>query len=182
MSVAIRLASAALLFASAAALAQTESSLLYRNPDYRFAVIFPAAPMSKDVTFTAKDGTSRPAREFYLEQEGNRYSVTLVKLPEAPAVDRDIVVAAANELRKKGTVRFEFTNCYDPGVPGAQLNMMEANGQQLRASVYMWDHQLYITQASAQPGSQSALQFEQSITILDDKGEPLDNGRGSPPC
>jgi hypothetical protein len=46
----------------------------------------------------------------------------------------------------------------------------------------MWDHQLYITEASAEPGSQPALQFEQSITILDSKGELLDNGQGRPPC
>ena len=41
----------------------------------------------------------------------------------------------------------------------AKLNLAEANGNQLRASVYMWDHQLYITEASAMPGSQAALQL-----------------------
>jgi hypothetical protein len=46
----------------------------------------------------------------------------------------------------------------------------------------MWDHQLYITEASAPEGSQSALQFEQSITILDTNGNDLDAGQGSPPC
>lgn len=123
-----------------------------------------------------------PAKQFYLDQGQDHYSVTLVKLADAPAVDGDIVAAAADQLRKKGMVRFEYHNCYDPGVPGGQLNMAEANGQQLRASVYMWDHQLYITEASAEPGSRPVLQFEQSITILDSKGEQLDNGQGSPPC
>jgi len=182
MRLAARLASAALLFTSAAGLAQPESSPLYNNREYKFAVIFPATPMSRDVSFTAKDGSSRPAKQFYLDQGQNHYSVTLVRLADAPAVDGGIVAAAADQLRKKGTVRFEFHNCYDPGVPGHQLNMAEANGHQLRASVYMWDHQLYITEASAEPGSQPALQFEQSITILDANGEPLDNGQGSPPC
>ena len=181
MRLAVCLASAALLF-TAAAVAQPEPSPLYNNREYKFAVIFPATPMARDVSFTAKDGSSRPAKQFYLDQGRNHYSITLVKLADAAAVDGSIVTAAADQLRKKGTVRFEFHNCYDPGVPGHQLNMAEANGNQLRASVYMWDHQLYITEASAEPGSQAALQFEQSITILDSKGEPLDNGRGSPPC
>jgi hypothetical protein len=182
MRLAACLASIALLFISAAGLAQSEPSPLYSNQEYKFAVIFPSPPMSRDVSFMAKDGSSRAAKQFYLDQGQNRYSVTLVKFADAPAVDSGIVAAAADQLRKKGTVRFEFHNCYDPGVPGHQLNMAEANGRQLRASIYMWDHQLYITEASAEPGSQPALQFEQSITILDSKGEPLDNGQGSPPC
>ena len=46
----------------------------------------------------------------------------------------------------------------------------------------MWDHQLYITEVSTTPGSQPALQFEQSITILDANGNDLDTGQGSPNC
>lgn len=67
-------------------------------------------------------------------------------------------------------------------MPGRQLNLAEMKGHQLRASVCMWDHQLYITEASAVPGSSAALQFEQSITILDANGDDLNTGQGSPPC
>jgi hypothetical protein len=129
-----------------------------------------------------KDGSSRPAREFYVEQGGDRYSLTLVKLPEAAAIDKDAIEYAAQQVLKKGTVRFQFSNCYDPGVFGRQINLTESSGHQLRASVYMWDHQLYITEASAPAGSSAALQFEQSITILDANDNDLDTGQGSPPC
>ena len=108
--------------------------------------------------------------------------MTLVKFPESSAIDRDIIEHAAQQLLQKGTVRFNYSYCYDPGVPGRQINSSESIGRQLRASVYMWDHQLYITEASAPEGSQSALQFEQSITILDTNGNDLDAGQGSPPC
>ena len=54
-----------------------------------------------------------------------------------------------------------------------QLNIFQADGRQLRASVYMWDHRLYITEASGVPGAQSLLQFEQSITLLDADGKEL---------
>jgi hypothetical protein len=46
----------------------------------------------------------------------------------------------------------------------------------------MWDNRLYITEASAPAGNSDALQFEQSITILDPMGNDLDNGQGSPAC
>jgi len=184
MSTISRISTAALLLLSGVALAQTEPSLLYRNLEYRFGVIFPAQaqPMARDVTVVTRDGRSRAGRQFYLEQNGDRYSVTLVKLPEAPAVDKPNVDFQAEQILKKGTPKFNFSYCYDPGIPGRQLNLVEANGHQLRASVYMWDHQLYITEVSAPDGSQAALQFEQSITILDPMGNDLDNGQGSPAC
>ena len=182
MASVIRIVCAASLLFCSAAIAQTETSPLYRNVENRFAVIFPAAPMARDVNFTTKDGRARPARQFYLDQGNARYSVTLVKLPDAAPVDKSFVDHAAEQIAQKGTVRFRFSNCYDPGVPGAQLNLAESNGNQLRASVYMWDHLLYVTEASAPPGSQAALQFEQSITILDRNGEDLNTGQGSPPC
>jgi len=49
--------------------------------------------------------------------------------------------------------------------PGGQLNIMEANGRQLRASVYMAQRRLIITQAEAVMGDTEALQFEQSIAL-----------------
>lgn len=177
----VRISSAAVLV-SAAALAQNEPSPLYRNNEFKFAVIFPGQPMARDVTIVSKDGRSRPARQFYIEQGGDRYTVTLAKFPEAAAIDKDIIEFAAQQIIKKGTVRFSFSNCYDPGVPGRQLNLAESNGHQLRASVYMWDHQLYVTEVSAVEGSGPALQFEQSITILDANNNDLDTGQGSPPC
>src|SRR5262249_32459560 len=129
-----------------------------------------------------KDGLKRPARQFYVDQGNDHFTLTLVKVPEVITGDKIVIDYAADQIRKKGMVRFNFHNCYDPGVPGQQLNMAEPTGNQLRASVHVWDHQLDITEASAMPGSQAALQFEQSITILDASGKDLDTGQGSPPC
>jgi hypothetical protein len=42
----------------------------------------------------------------------------------------------------------------------------------------MWDHNLYITEASAAPASLPALQFEQSITMLDAAGNEVNTGVG----
>jgi hypothetical protein len=37
----------------------------------------------------------------------------------------------------------------------------------------MWDHRLYIAEASGTPGSSTVLQFEQSIMLLDGDGNEL---------
>ena len=181
MRVTSRILSACVLFASAAALAQSEPSPLYRNTEYHFAAIFPAPPMARDIVYMAKSGQV-PARQFYVEQGGDRYTVTLAKFPGGAPIERDIIEFAAQQILQKGKTNFQFSNCYDPGVPGRQLNLAEPDGHQLRASVYMWDHQLYVTETSATPGSTAALQFEQSITILDANDDDLNTGQGSPPC
>jgi hypothetical protein len=191
MRVIARLSFASVVLLSAAAAAaqptgveQPGPSLMYKNLEYRFGIIFPnqAQPMVRDTTYTTKDGAIVPARQFYLERAGERYTVTMVRLPNGPAIDKAHVDHTAEQILKKGTAQFNYSYCYDPGIPGRQLNMREPNGNQLRASMYMWDNRLYIAEASAPVGTHDALQFEQSITILDPMGNDLDNGQGSPAC
>jgi hypothetical protein len=166
----------AALVSSGAASAQT--SPLYVNQEYRFEIIFPGAPTVKDATYTTSSGALIPARQFLYEDGADRYSVTVIQFPSGPEIDEPLLEHAASQLRQRGEIRFQFANNYDPGVPGRQLNMMEPNGHQLRASVYMWDHHLYITEVSAEPGFLPALQFEQSITMLDADGNEVNTGVG----
>src|SRR5262245_51111472 len=75
MRVFARLSCASVVLLSAAAFAQTVQpgpSIMYKNLDYRFGVIFPgqAQPMARDVTYTTKDGATVPARQFFLERPG----------------------------------------------------------------------------------------------------------------
>ena len=162
----------ALLITLGAAAAQT-SPPYYINREYRFAVIFPGEPMARDVPYATSAGASIPARQFYLKQGAEQFTLTVVVFPSGPAVDDQVVDHAAAQLRQKGEVRFQFADEYDPGLPGRQLNIFQSDGRQVRASVYMWDHRLYITEATAAPGSSAALQFEQSIMLLDADGNEL---------
>ncbi len=162
----------AFLVTLGAAAAQT-SPPYYINPEYRFAVIFPGEPMARDISYATSSGTSVGARQFYIEQGADRFTITVVVFASGPAVDNAAVDHAAAQLRQRGEVRFQFAEEYDPGLPGRQLNIFQSDGRQLRASVYMWDHRLYITEATAIPGSSAALQFEQSIMLLDAEGNEL---------
>jgi hypothetical protein len=176
MRFAVLLSCAVILFSPGAALAQT--SPLYVNREYRFEIIFPGEPMARDTTHTTSSGASVPARQFFFEQGTDFYSVTVVHFPDGPEIDEQRMDHAANQLRQRGEIRFQFADNYDPGVPGRQLSILEPNGRQLRASVYMWDHNLYITEVSAAPASLPALQFEQSITMLDAAGNEVNTGVG----
>ena len=154
--------------------ALAQESPLHVNREHRFAVIFPAEPMMRETAYTARTGESVPARQFFVEQSDGRYVVTVVQFPFGRAEDRRAVEHAAEDLRRRGEVRFQAYADYDPGIPGRQLNIMETGGRQLRASVYMYDRRLYITETSAIPGDLAAIQFEQSIMLLDEDGEDVD--------
>ena len=152
---------------------------VYVNCAWRMAAIFPRAPMTRDTTLTVARRTA-PARQFYVEQGQDLFSVTVANFADGPTVDNNLVAAATIPLRQRGEVRFEGMGDYDPGIPGRQLNIFLANGQQLRASVYMADHRVYITEAVATPGDFAALQFEQSVSLINAQGTDLDKNVGQP--
>jgi len=156
-----------------------QDSLLYSNREYRFSILFPSEPKLRDVPFTTHRGETVSAKQFYVEDNASHYFVTVVHVPSGPATDDPLVEHAAEQLRKRGEILFQYKFNYDPGVPGRQLNIREANGRQLRSSMYMWDHRLVIAESSAPMGSSEGLQFEQSITLLDETGGELDRGKGN---
>src|SRR5215471_4085375 len=168
----VAITTAFVLLLSGFAAAQS-SPPFYINRDYRFAIIFPAPPAARDISYSAASGASFPARQYLVEQNANQHIVTIVDASSRPAVDVELVDQAAAALRARGTVRFEAAEEYDPGVPGRQLNILQSDGRLLRASVYMWEHRLYITEAIGDPQTTSLFQFEQSITLLEADGKEV---------
>jgi hypothetical protein len=152
---------------------------VYVNCQYRFAAIFPRAPMIRDMTYTI-GGKSAPARQFSVEQGANRFSVVIANFASGPPVDEQLVEAAAVPLRQSGRIIYQAGDVYDPGIPGRQINALQPNGLQHRASVYMHDHRLYVTESVAVEGDFPALQFEQSVSIIDANGTDLDKNGNQP--
>jgi hypothetical protein len=175
----------AILACAAAPLLQGVSQLdeptygdnVYVNCAWRVAAIFPAPPMTRDFTY-ALGGESAPARQFYVRNGEDLYSVIVANFANGPAVDENLVESAAVPLRQQGEVRFQSSAVYDPGIPGRQLDIFAPNGRQRRASVYMADHRLYITETDTAPGEFAALQFEQSVSLINERGTDLDKNVG----
>jgi hypothetical protein len=183
MRVAALLSCAAVPFVSGPAIAQAEPpSPMYVNCQYGFAIIYPGGnkqPMTRDIRYTIPFyANNLPARQFYVERGGNRYTVTVVDFSSGPRSDEQIVEGAAVELRKKGEVRFQAFATYEAGMPGRQLNIFAPNNRQIRASIYMAYHKLTITEAEAVVGDSDAIQFEQSITLVDANGVDIDRVGG----
>jgi len=159
-----------LLFGSAAA---GEIAPIYVNCSSRFAVQFPAAPAARNLAYRTFASPLVPARQFFVEQDASRFAVTVADFSGGPAASEQIVERAAQELRARGEVRFQASDHYDSSTPGRQLDITERDGRQLRASVYMAAHRLFIAEASAPHGDVSALLFEQSMTLIDAAGYDL---------
>jgi glyoxylase-like metal-dependent hydrolase (beta-lactamase superfamily II) len=148
---------------------------VFASCQYRFMAIFPSNPSARDITYTIR-GMTVPARQFYVEQGENRYSVTIADFTNGgPAIDEEIIEDAATAIRQQGEVKFQFPEDYTPGIPGRQLNVLDPNGRQHRASIYMVDHRLVITESYADPNDFTTIQFEQSIGMLDGNGRDLNN-------
>jgi hypothetical protein len=177
------LASCALLpFLPGPATSQEQApDLMYIDCQNRFAVIFPSPHMTRDITYRTHTGASIPAKQFYVERGADRFTVTSVNFANGPQVDEAALDHAANALRQRGEVRFQAAANYDPGMPGRQLNIFQPNGRQLRASVYMAEGHLTITEAEAAQGDFNALQFEQSITLITADGTDRDANANAPP-
>jgi hypothetical protein len=147
---------------------------LYVYCQYRMAATFPSEPMIRDIEYT-NSGRTVPARQFTVEQGMDRFSVTIADFTNGPAIDDTIVENAVAPVRRLGEIRDQFPEDYSPGIPGRQLNVFDSNGRQHRASVYMADHHLYLTEVDAAPGDFAALLFEQSVLLLDANGGDLNN-------
>jgi len=139
-----------------------------------FGIIFPGQPTARDIRFTMASGKEFPAREFFVEKGGNRYSVTSVDFATGPYSDREIVSQELAQLSKRGEVRTRADVELGLMRPGGQLNIVEPSGRQLRASVYMAQRRLIVTQAEAAMGDSEALQFEQSVVLVNHAGVDLD--------
>jgi hypothetical protein len=171
MRAVVALALAFLPLLSAAANAETAP--IYVNCSNRFAVMFPAEPESHSATYRTPSSALVPARRFLVEDGTGRFAVTVADFSNGPSVSEQIVERAAQDLRARGEVKFQASDRYDLSTPGRQLNIIERDGRQLRASVYMAEHRLFIAEASAPPGDMNALLFEQSMTLIDAAGRDL---------
>jgi hypothetical protein len=156
----------------------------FTNCMYGFSIMFPERPQQRDLVYAANNGKTQPAHQFYVEKGANRYAVTIVDFFDGPKADDQIVEHAAANLRLRGELFHQDFATYDPGMPGRQINVFITKERQIRASVYMAEHRLYITEADAASGDIPAVQFEQSITLVDENGFDLDrvapNGEPSP--
>lgn len=158
----------------------------YINREARFAVLFPGTPVVTDVTYTTGSGARFPAKQYAVAQGTSQYNVTVVDFSAGPAVDAAVVEHAVNNIIRKGMLVFQSRAEYETGVDSRQMIVSLSDGRQIQASVYMWNHRLFITEGTGTPGSPALLRFGQSIVLYEPNGNevqgdpPAGGGRGGP--
>ena len=187
LRVAAVLSCAALAFVPVTRAAEEEPGLpSYINCQAGFAVIFPRAPQTRNFMYRTRTGANLPGQQYYLEQGQDRMQVSVVQFTVGPIIDEQEMDFAANALAMRGEVRFRESGIYDPGFPGRQLNIFLPNNRQLRGSVYMMERRLFIIEGLGPVSDFEALQFEQSISLIDPNGVDYDQNPGDPlrifPC
>ena len=118
------------------------------------------APLRRHLSGSAQDarfhvsrrtgGRTVPAREYPFPRRCGSLCGDRCRVPARtrPVVDDAVVEHAAEQIRRRAArINQQFKEPYDPGMPGRQLNITYPNGKQLRASIYMANRHLTITEA-----------------------------------
>jgi hypothetical protein len=139
----------------------------YQNPEYSFAISFPADPTFEATTFRTADGRSLEAHTFSVDQEAGVFKVTVVEMPgEETGGDSLAVKAAAKTVAEGGVIQFDIPH-HVGETRGRQLGIVGANGAYSYVALFYYKQRLYQIEGKAfLAGGQAevdAMGFQQSL-------------------
>ena len=183
------LAAACSVLAAAPSFAQEWST--YANRVDRFEVNLPGEPRVADITWPSEYGAVFPARVYSYEQDGGRYSVTVVDYTDAERihaartnrteadsgpmywqidVQASIAYAAATFRQRPGvTVTFDAWHYIDL-VSGHQLQLTNPDESRTFVGIYLHESRLYVLEATVPARAPQPGLFQQSLSFLDESG------------
>jgi hypothetical protein len=137
-----------------------------------FFVNFPGKPVVTTITYEPQRGPMLPGRVFTVQNGPGRYSVTVIDYAKASVNDVPGAVAweAWNFRKRGGTISYDAYGQVDR-IAGHQLHIANADGTVSFVGIYLHARRLYVLEARVPPNTPGAVHFQQSLTILDDKGE-----------
>jgi len=138
----------------------------------RFGVDMPARPTIREITYTSWRGRMLPARVHSVQDGASRYSVTVVNY----ATDTDvtdvlgsIAHAAWNICKRGGQVTYDAYAQVDR-IAGHELHVTNPDRSLTYAAIHLYDKRLYILEATVPAGAAPPLEFQMSLSILDESG------------
>jgi len=148
--------------------------LEYVNRAERFSVNFPGQPSAQETTYPSQRGDTLPARVYTVRDGLRRYSVTVVNYAGADATDvRGSIAWEAWNLRKRGgQITYDAFAQVDR-IEGHQLHITNADQSRTFVAIHLHARRLYILEATVPPDSPSGVHFQQSLSILDEKGNRI---------
>jgi hypothetical protein len=147
----------------------------YVDRTERFSINFPGQPAIKEFTYPPQRGKPVPARSFTVQDGARRYSMTVVNLAtlNQPSDVKGAIAWEAWNFRKRGgTITYDAFAQVDR-IDGHQLHITNADGSVTFVGIYQHARRLYILEAIGPAASPGAMHFQQSLMILDEKGERI---------
>ena len=175
----------------------------YVDEAERFIVNFPSEPEVADMTYVSEYHTELPARLYTSEDVSGRYSVTVVDYTDIEQTLRDraertgerfrgdsvqaevlgsVAFAAWNIRKRGGEITYDAWGAVDR-IAGHQLQVTNADMTRSFFGLFVHASRLYILEATVPQGWPPAIQFQQSLGILDEQGPagPIHHRRGREP-
>jgi len=166
----------------------------YSNRLDRFEVNFPGQPKVEEIKWPSEYGAVFPGRVYSLEQNGGRYSVTVIDYTDAERihaartnhteadslpiywqVDVQASIAyAATKFRQRPGVKVTYDAFhYIDLVSGHQLQMTNPDQSRTFAGIYLHESRLYILEATVPAKAPPPGLFQQSLGFLDAAGKKV---------
>ena len=166
----------------------------YSNRLDRFEVNFPGQPKVEEIKWPSEYGAVFPGRVYSLEQNGGRYSVTVIDYTDAERihaartnhteadslpiywqVDVQASIAyAATKFRQRPGVKVTYDAFhYIDLVSGHQLQITNPDQSRTFAGIYLHESRLYILEATVPAKAPPPGLFQQSLGFLDAAGKKV---------
>jgi hypothetical protein len=127
--------------------AGAQSWTKYVDRDLHFTINFPEAPQIEHTSYVSAQGRAVPAQIFSVEDGTALYKLTAADFSGQVALEQGATAHAAEILMRRGEGRLN-QHAYMDGLAGHDLSLYEPNGRRLQATIYLFDHRLYIVEGS----------------------------------
>ena len=166
---------AAAIVVSLSVTTSAEDWIEYVDRADRFGVNLPGKPTIRTVSYKPQRGKDLPARVHSVQAGASRYSVTVVDLTAVvqPSDVKGSVAWEAWNLRKRGGKVIYDAYAQVDRIEGHHLHITNPDKTLTYAAIHVHGRRLYILEATVPPNTPGAFHFQQSLQILDEKGEVI---------
>lgn len=183
------------LLVAGSVLAQGVTWTPYTSRDDYFTISFPGEPTVEEIVYPTEYRIELPGRVYSHEQNGRRYSMTVIDYRDAINIhlarneacraaggDGDqcqddgpeemrgaIVYASWNIMKRDGVTVNHYAHYNSDLVEGHAIRLTNADGSTMSAAIHMHEDRLYIMEATVPAGAPAPGLFEISVQFLDDE-------------
>lgn len=170
---------ALIAFASLFALpAAAQGWIEYVNREEMFAQNFPHEPTIEDTSFHSEFHAELPGKIFRASDSYNDYTMTVIDYTDTTVRypynwwdKHGAVDYVAEQYRNRGgEVTYDRWAQIDR-IKGHHIQMTNPDTSRSFIAIHFHDERLYILEARAAPGAPLPIQFQQSLSILDENGD-----------